>query len=80
MLCKTLEATGVAGKPNEWLYNADEQDLVDFYGVHDYAELQEHLWEIGSTPNGIFGVKFGFYEPYFGRLLVMRIKQLSGKG
>ena len=69
LLCKTLEATGIAGKPNEWLYNADEQDLVEFYGVHDHTELQKHLWEIGSTPNGIFGVKFGFYEPYFGKLL-----------
>lgn len=69
MLCKTLESTGVAGKPNEWLNHAGEQDLVEFYGVSNHAQLQKHLWEIGSTPNQIFGVKFGLYQPYFDKLL-----------
>lgn len=69
LLCKTLESTGIAGIPNEWLHNPDEQDLVEYYGVRNHAELQEHLWELGSTPNGVFGVKFGIYEPYFSKVL-----------
>jgi len=68
-LCKALESTGLAGKPNEWLHNADEQDLVEYYGVSNHEELQKHLWEKGSTSNGIFGVKYGMYEPYFSKLL-----------
>lgn len=69
LLSKTLESTGIAGKPNEWLNNPNEQDVVEFYGASDHAELQKHLWEIGSTSNGIFGVKFGLYEPYFSNVL-----------
>jgi LPS sulfotransferase NodH len=69
LLCKTLESTGVAGKPDEWLNNAGDLDLVEFHGVSSHAELQKHIWEIGSTPNGILGVKFGFYEPHFSTVL-----------
>jgi LPS sulfotransferase NodH len=29
------------------------------------AELQQVLWERGSTPNGIFGLKHSFCEPHF---------------
>jgi len=59
----------VAGKPHEWLNHASDSDLTEYYGVSSPTELQKHLWEIGSTPNGVFGVKFGLYEPYFSRVL-----------
>jgi LPS sulfotransferase NodH len=69
LLCKALESTGIAGKPNEWLNHAGDAGLVVQYGVGDPGALQGHLWEIGSTPNGVFGVKAGLYEPYFSEVL-----------
>lgn len=69
LLCQSLAATGIAGNPQEWLYNPEEQGLVAYYGLRDHAELQAYLWQMGSTPNGVFGVKFGMYEPYFSRIL-----------
>jgi LPS sulfotransferase NodH len=69
LLCKTLEETGIAGKPNEWLNVPDEKDLLKYYGAKDYAELQKHLWKSGCTSNNVFGMKFGFYQPYFSKLL-----------
>jgi trehalose 2-sulfotransferase len=69
LLCKTLEETGIAGKPNEWLNIPDETDLLEYYGAKNYAELQQHLWELGSTSNHVFGMKFGFYQPYFSKLV-----------
>jgi trehalose 2-sulfotransferase len=69
LLCKALESTGVAGKPNEWLYAPDAKDFLEYFGVKNYEELQKHLWELGSTPNGICGVKFSFYQPYFSKIL-----------
>jgi LPS sulfotransferase NodH len=71
LLCKTLEETGIAGKPNEWLNIPDGKDLLEYYSAKNYAELQQHLWELGSTPNHVFGMKFGFYQPYFNKLLEM---------
>jgi LPS sulfotransferase NodH len=66
LLCKALESTGIAGKPGEWLY---KQDLFEDYNQSAHAELQEHLWNIGSTANGVLGIKHGFYEPSFSQLI-----------
>lgn len=64
LLCRTLEATGVAGNPGEWLLNI----LNDSYTWSD-TELQQHLWKLGSTANGIFGLKYSFHEPHFSQIL-----------
>lgn len=56
LLCKTLEETKIAGKPNEWLLSNENLN-------------QEYLWEIGSTSNGVFGLKHSFYEPRFSELI-----------
>ncbi len=69
LLGKALESTGIAGKPNEWLNIPGEQDILEYYGVDNPAELQSHLWRLGSTPNSVFGLKFGPYEPYFSKIL-----------
>jgi LPS sulfotransferase NodH len=57
-LTETLEATGIAGRPHEWLLQlkADTSDSP--------AELQWVLWECGSTTNGILGLKHSFCEPH----------------
>jgi LPS sulfotransferase NodH len=67
LLCKALEATGIAGRPQE-LFNFNTS-LLDRYQVPDHAMAQEHLWDLGSTANGVFGCKHSYCEPYFGRLI-----------
>ena len=67
LLCKALEATGIAGRPNEW-FNC-KPNLLDEFHLASYAEVQEHLWSIGSTANGVFGINHSFYEPHFSQLI-----------
>ena len=66
LLCWTLQATGIAGKPSEWL---SDSNLLDKYQLDNHAELQQKLWQLGTTPNGIFGVKTGAYEPYLSNII-----------
>jgi LPS sulfotransferase NodH len=77
LLCKALVSTGVAGNPDEWLLTHDGVGLLEHYGLSSPAELQEHLWDLGSTPNGVFGLKFSFCEPYFTQLLD-QLRQFPG--
>lgn len=67
LLCKALEATGMAGKPREW-FNC-KPDLLDDFHQTNHAELQEYLWNLGSTPNGVFGINHSYYEPHFSQLI-----------
>jgi LPS sulfotransferase NodH len=69
LLCKTLESTGIAGNPGEWLHTQDGKDLLTHYDLRDYAALQEHLWRLGSTPNGVLGLKYSMHEPHLSELL-----------
>ncbi len=66
LLCKALQGTGVAGTPEEWLLR-----LLERPHVNDNVDLQEQLWSMGSSANGIFGLKYGFSEPHFSQLLVI---------
>jgi LPS sulfotransferase NodH len=72
LLCKALEATGVAGIPNEWLYTWWKEQQWN-----NPVELQRQLWEHGSTSNGVFGLKHSFYEPHFTTLIEI-FRQLPG--
>ena len=56
-LCKILEKTGIAGVPNEWLLLPPSQDILGHHKVVDYSALQQRFWKLGSTPNGVCGVK-----------------------
>ena len=67
LLTKALEATGVAGKPGEW-FNCTP-DLRNEFHRASYAEIQEHLWTLGSTENEVFGIKHSFHEPHFSKLI-----------
>ena len=69
MLCRALQSTGVAGKPSEWLNYQNAFSLLDNYQLDSYGELQQQLWQLGTTPNGIFGVKTGACEPYFSEII-----------
>ncbi|WP_219837601.1 Stf0 family sulfotransferase [Paenibacillus sp. R14(2021)] len=54
LLYKALESTGVAGIPREWL---TEQDPGTF-GIQDIRQI----WQNGTTPNGVFGLKFSPFK------------------
>lgn len=64
LLCKALEATKIAGNPNEWFYR-----WLKDQPWNNPKELQMRLWENGSTSNGVFGSKHSFYEPHFRQLI-----------
>ena len=66
LLCRALQSTGIAGKPSEWLSTAN---LLDKYRLDCYTQLQQRLWQLGSTSNGVFGVKTGACEPYFSKII-----------
>lgn len=67
LLTTALEATGIAGKPHEW-FNCIPT-LLDEFQATSHAELQEKLWMLGSTPNGVFAIKHSFCQPHFDKLV-----------
>ena len=67
LLAQALESTGVAGKPQEWLLNLG--DYIQNSGSLGPGELRSILWQKGSTPNGVFGIKLSFYEPFFSQMI-----------
>ena len=79
LLCRALQSLGIAGKPSEWLnsYNSPDFSLLDKYQLNSYAELQQRIWQLGTTPNGVFGIKGGIFEPYF-RQIIDTLKQFPG--
>ena len=74
LLCRALASTGIAGNPSEWL---SSENLLGEYQCDNYAELQQRLWELGSTSNRVFAVKGGICNPYF-RNLLNTLKQFPG--
>ena len=66
LLYKAIESTGVAGVPREW-FNCPP-DLLTTFKKTSHAELQEYLYKLGCTPNGVFGISHSFYEPHFSQL------------
>lgn len=60
-----LAAMDIAGKPGEYLY---EPNIPKDYSSSP-AKLQQYLWNIASTDNGVWGLKHSFYEPAFSRLI-----------
>ena len=67
LLCKALELTGIAGKPNELLTVGEPFDLFKMHEVDTLEALQRKLWELGTTSNGVFGLKLGIIEPHASR-------------
>jgi LPS sulfotransferase NodH len=49
LLYKALESTEVAGVPAEWLTEPDPST----FGIQDIQQM----WQNGTTPNGVFGLK-----------------------
>src|ERR1700722_15250720 len=57
LLCEGLQHTGLAGKPTEYFSGGYEQYWRPRWGVKTYSEYLARVTKIGTTPNGVFGVK-----------------------
>lgn len=57
LLCTTLQATGIAGVPDEW----PEVQLT--HSVNGARPIRDRLWSEQTTPNGVLGVKWSYYQP-----------------
>lgn len=64
-LCKGLELTGIAGKPNEHFNKPDDVSFLDQYQLSNWKEWQEKLWQLGTSPNGVFSAKLSLYQPLY---------------
>ena len=69
LLCRALADTGIAGRPAELLQPSDGQPLLAHYQVDSPAGLQQHLWQMGSSTNRVFGLKYGMYASGFEQVL-----------
>ena len=67
LLAQALASTGMAGQPAEWLHEAEA--YLKAPSTRSAIELRQKLWEQGTTPNGIFGMKVSFYEPFFSNVM-----------
>ena len=68
LLCEALKSTGVAGLPGEH-FNIDlETTLIQHYQVNDYDSLKQTLWQTGSTPNGVLGIKNSMHHTIYSKL------------
>jgi LPS sulfotransferase NodH len=52
-----LQHTGIAGSPTEYLSGGYEQYWRPRWGVKTYSDFLRRVTKIGTTPNGVFGVK-----------------------
>ncbi len=67
--CEVLRSTGIAGRPAEYLNFGSAEAVLQRFGAADAASLLDKIHSAGSTPNGVFGIKQGYAEPYFGEML-----------
>jgi len=57
LLCKALEMTNVLGRPNELFTVQPNEKLLTKHKAENYQQLQEKIYALGSSTNGVFGVK-----------------------
>ena len=59
LIAQSLEDTGVAGRPREWLNASSVDEVMNRLGAETARELRNQLWRVGTTSNGVLGVKYG---------------------
>ena len=79
LLSKGLEQTEIAGKPRELFTLLENDTLCQTYKVATYEQLKEKLWELGSSENGVFGIKTSIYAKVF-KNIIQEIAELRGLG
>jgi len=62
LLCGSLRATGVAGRPGEYGPAGETATWHDFHGFRTHREYFSHFPALSRTPNGVIGVKLIWYQ------------------
>jgi LPS sulfotransferase NodH len=57
LLCEGLKSTGVLGNPAELFTIGQNETLIDKHKATNYRDLQDVIYSLGSSSNGVFGVK-----------------------
>lgn len=68
-LCDMMNRLRTAGKPGEHLSFPHTAAIFEHYGTTEPAEVLARIHALGSTDNGIFGIKQGFSQPRFNHVL-----------
>ena len=77
LLCKSLTSTKLAGQPAE-LFNINETTtLCEQHQVSTYEQLKNKLWTLGTTSNGVFGIKYALFTS-LEEQLINEVLQLKG--
>ena len=79
LLCKGLESTGIAGKPGEYLTLFGTNSLCEQHQVARYEELKDKIWELGTSSNGVLGIKNTLHSSRSDKKF-QEILQLRNKG
>jgi LPS sulfotransferase NodH len=57
LLCEALRCTGIAGNPNEYFSGGYQQYWAPQWGTRGYPAFLRRATRVGTTANGVFGVK-----------------------
>lgn len=57
LLCEGLKSTGMLGNPGEYFTIQRNETLIDYYGATNYQNLQDIVYNSGTSANGVFGIK-----------------------
>ena len=64
IFCETLATTGIAGRPGELLGIFNDESIQGASNQATYEARRQKIWDTGSTPNGVFGVKHAYHATY----------------
>ena len=81
VLCKGLEQTGIAGIPLE-LFNIDVgNSFSNTYKIATYTQLKTKLWKLGSTDNGVFGIKHDLHTARYNNLFteILQLRNIKNQ-
>jgi trehalose 2-sulfotransferase len=71
VLAQALIDTGIAGRPQELCNAENVAGIMKKMGTKDGTSLREALWREGTTPNGVFGLKYGMSPALHAELIAM---------
>lgn len=75
LLCDALQHTGLAGQPIEYFAPIVRRYLSREWGIASESEYLHHVRAVGTTPNGVLGMKVHMNQF---RPLLLTLQQLPG--
>jgi trehalose 2-sulfotransferase len=79
LIAQALEDTGLAGRPREWLNASSAEEVMKKHGVATAQELRNQLWRVGTTSNGVLGVKYGMVPKLHDELIKLMASVEPGR-